>query len=157
EIAAGDLEYYRLSYVNSTYFPVGRESAFLLRGDLGHAGGLGNKPLPFFKSYFAGGPDTVRGFRPFSLGPRDELGNTIGGATRVILGAEFLFPVPGADKENSLRLSTFLDTGQVFGAGQQIQFVDLRAAAGVGLNWLSPFGPLRISYAFPVRTQDGDQ
>jgi len=157
EVATGDLEYYRLSYVNSTYFPIGRESAFLLRGDLGHAGGLGGTPLPFFKSYFAGGPDTVRGFRPFSLGPRDELGNTVGGATRVILGGEFLFPVPGADKENSLRLSTFLDSGQVFAAGQPIDLGELRAAVGFGLNWLSPFGPLKISFAFPVRTQPGDQ
>jgi outer membrane protein insertion porin family len=157
EFAGGDLSYYRLSYIHATYFPVGRESAILLRTDLGYADGLGDKPLPFFKAYFAGGPDTVRGYRPFSLGPRDEFGNSVGGNMRVIAGTEFLFPVPGADKEASLRMSTFLEAGQVYAPSQRVDLGDMRASAGLGLHWLSPFGPLKLSYAFPLNARDGDQ
>jgi outer membrane protein insertion porin family len=156
ELAGGDLTYYRLSYTHNWYTPIGREYALLLRGDLGYANGLGGKPLPFFKSYYAGGPDSVRGYRPFSLGPRDEFGNSVGGTTKVILGTEFLFPVPGADKEQSLRLTTFYDLGQVYADGQKVDLSELRSSVGVGLSWLSPFGPLKLSYAFPLNARTGD-
>jgi outer membrane protein insertion porin family len=157
EIAGGDLTYYRLGYTHNFYTPIGREYALLLRTDLGHAAGLGGQPLPFFKSYYAGGPDSVRGYRPFSLGPRDAFGNSTGGTTKIIAGAEFLFPVPGADKDNSLRLTTFFDTGQVYGEGEKLDLAELRYAVGVGLSWLSPFGPLKISFAVPLKVRDGDQ
>jgi outer membrane protein insertion porin family len=157
ELAGGDLTYYRLSYVHQWFTPIGRDYALLLRGELAYADGLGGKPLPFFKSYYAGGPDSVRGYRPFSLGPRDEFGNSVGGNTKVIAGAEFLFPVPGADKEQSLRLTGFYDLGQVYAGGQKLDLGELRSSVGVGLSWLSPFGPLKLSYAVPVKARDGDQ
>jgi outer membrane protein insertion porin family len=157
EFAFGDLSYYRLSYNIGWYTPIARDLAILLRTDLGHAAGLGDKPLPFFKSYYAGGPDSVRGYQPFSLGPKDIAGNSIGGATKITGGAELLFPVPGADKDLSLRLSGFLDMGQVFGQDQKIELGELRASTGIALSWLSPFGPLKISFAVPLNARDEDQ
>src|SRR6185503_9425019 len=83
ELAGGDLSYYRINLQQQQYFPLTRIYTFMLRGDLGYAHGLGDKPVPFFKSYYAGGPDSVRGYRPFSLGPLDVQGNAIGGNTKV--------------------------------------------------------------------------
>ena len=157
EFAGGGLQYYRLSYVHQLYAPLSRDLTALLRTDLGYAGGLGDKPLPFFKSYFAGGPDSVRGYRPFSLGPRDIFGNAIGGSVKVTGAAEVLFPVPGADREQSLRLSTFVDFGQVYAPDTKIDLGELRFSGGVGLSWLSPFGPLRLSLGMPLNARDGDQ
>jgi outer membrane protein insertion porin family len=157
EVAFGDLTYYRLSYNIGWYTPIARDLAILVRTDLGHANGLGGKPLPFFKAYYAGGPDSVRGYQPFSLGPKDLVGNAIGGATKITGGAELLFPVPGADRDQSLRLSGFFDMGQVYAQDQKIELGELRASAGIGLSWLSPFGPLRISFAVPLNARDGDQ
>jgi outer membrane protein insertion porin family len=157
ELANGDLQYYKLSYVHSWYYPVSQNVTSLLRADLGYAAGLGGQPLPFFKAYFAGGPDTVRGYRPFSLGPRDIIGNTIGGNRRLIVGSELLFPVPGADKEQSLRLSAFIDGGQVYAEGAKVDLHEMRYAAGIGLSWLSPFGPLKISFSVPLNDKPGDQ
>jgi outer membrane protein insertion porin family len=157
EFADGDLQYYKLNYTHSWYYPVSQNVTSLLRADFGYAAGLGGKPLPFFKSYFAGGPDSVRGYRPFSLGPRDDIGNTIGGNRRLIVGSELLFPVPGADKEQSLRLSAFIDGGQVYGEGAKVDLHELRYAAGIGLSWLSPFGPLKISFSVPLNDKPGDQ
>ncbi len=157
EVAFGDLTYYRLSYNLGWYTPVGRDLSFLVRTDLGHANGLGGRPLPFFKSYYAGGPDSVRGYQPFSLGPKDVFGNAIGGNTKITGGAELLFPVPGADRDQSLRLSWFLDMGQVYGEGEKIDLAALRASTGLGLSWLSPFGPLRLSFAVPLNARAGDQ
>jgi len=157
EFANGDLQYYKMSYVHQWYYPVSQNVTSLLRADLGYAAGLGGKPLPFFKAYFAGGPDTVRGYRPFSLGPRDEFGNSVGGNRRLVVGSELLFPVPGADKEQSLRLSAFIDGGQVYGEGSKFDLHEMRYAAGVGLSWLSPFGPLKVSLSVPLNDKPGDQ
>src|SRR3954471_13828688 len=67
EIAAGDLKYYRLNFQQSYSFRLSRLYTLLLRGDLGYAHGLGERPVPFFKAYYARGPDSVRGYRAFSL------------------------------------------------------------------------------------------
>jgi outer membrane protein insertion porin family len=153
----GDLQYYRLNFQQSYYWRLTRLYTLLLRGDLGYSAGLGGRPVPFFKAYYAGGPDTVRGYRPFSLGPRDPEGNSTGGNTKVIGGAEFLFPMPGATAEQSLRLGAFIDAGQVYGPGAPVRLGDLRYAGGFALQWLSPFGPLRLSIANPLNRRDDDQ
>ncbi len=157
ELASGDLQYYRLGFQNQWYYPLSRTYTLMLRGDLGYAGGFSNRPLPFFKAYFVGGPDSVRGYRAFSLGPRDVNGNAVGGRTKVAGGAEFLFPMPGASREQSLRLAAFLDGGQVYGQGAKVELAELRYSVGLSLHWLSPFGPLRLSMANPLNSKDGDQ
>jgi outer membrane protein insertion porin family len=155
EIAGGDLQYYRLGYNQQYYRPLSRRFTMFLNGDIGVAGGLGGLPLPFFKNYYVGGPGSVRGFRPYSLGPKDLDGNSLGGSRRLVGSAELLFPVPGAEQDKSLRLALFIDGGQVFGEFQKVSFSDLRFSAGIGLAWNSPFGPLRISFANPLNAQDG--
>src|SRR5687767_2497192 len=155
ELAGGDLQYYRLGYQHQWYRPLTRTLTLHLGGDIGYAAGYGGKPLPFFKNYFAGGPGTVRGYRPFSLGPLDELGNTTGGNRRVIGTAEVLFPMPGAEQDRSLRLAAFLDGGQVYAS--KIDFGDLRYATGIALFWSSPMGPLRLSWAHALNPKDGDR
>jgi outer membrane protein insertion porin family len=157
ELAFGGLEYYRLSYVHQYYAALSRDVSLLLRADLGYADGTGGQPLPFFKSYYAGGPDSVRGYRPFSLGPRDIFGNAIGGNVKVTGGSELLLPIPGADRDQSLRFSTFVDFGQVYGAEQKVDLGELRFSAGLALSWLSPFGPLKLSFGVPLNAKDGDQ
>ncbi len=157
EVAGGDLRYYRLGYQYQWFYPLTRAYTLSLRADLGYAHGIDDRPVPFFKAYFAGGPDTVRGYRPFSLGPRDILGNSIGGNTKVVGSAEFLFPMPGASAEQSLRLAAFVDGGQVYAENAKVDLGELRYAAGIGLQWLSPFGPLRLSIAQPLNAKDGDE
>jgi len=157
EVAGGDLKYYRLNFQQSYYWRLTRLYTLLLRGDVGYSAGLGGRPVPFFKAYYAGGPDSVRGYRAFSLGPRDPEGNSTGGNIKVIGGAEFLFPMPGATAEQSLRLGAFIDAGQVYAPDTQVRLGDLRYAAGFALQWLSPFGPLRLSVANPLNRRDDDQ
>jgi outer membrane protein insertion porin family len=157
EIAGGDLQFYRLGYQHQWFTPIGRAYAFSLRGDIGMADGLRDKPLPFFKNYYLGGPDTVRGYDTYSLGPRDAQNNALGGDRKVLGSAEFHFPMPGATKETALRLATFLDFGQVYAAGQKIDLGELRYSAGVALNWNSPFGQLRLSFGVPLNDREGDR
>ena len=155
ELAGGDLQYVRLGYQHQWYFPLTRELTLLAGGDIGIAGGLAGKPLPFFKNFFAGGPGTVRGFRSFSMGPQDELGNVLGGNRKVTGSLELLFPMPGASQDPSLRLAGFIDGGNVF--AQSFNFSDLRYSTGLAFFWTSPFGPLRLSYAQPLNAKGTDR
>ena len=155
EIAAGDLQYYRLVYQHQYYRPLTRTFTGHLGAEIGWAGGYADNPLPFFKNFFAGGPGSVRGYRSFSLGPRDELGNAIGGNRKFVGVAEVLFPMPGAEQDKSLRLATFIDGGQIY--NNKIDFGEFRYAAGIGLFWSSPLGPLRLSLAYPLNARDDDR
>jgi outer membrane protein insertion porin family len=155
ELAGGDLSYYRLGYQHQWYKPLTRALTLHLGGEIGYAAGFGDKPLPFFKNFFAGGPGSVRGYRPFSLGPIDELGNASGGNRKLVGTAEVLFPMPGAEQDRSLRLAAFIDGGQVY--GNKIELGELRYAAGLALFWSSPLGPLRLSFARPLNDKPGDR
>jgi outer membrane protein insertion porin family len=157
EFGIGDLKYYRLQYDQQWLYPLSRTFTLFLNGQLGYGGGYGGLPLPFFKNYYAGGPGSVRGFKPFTLGPQDIFGDPIGGDRKIVGNAEVLFPVPGAENDKSLRLGAFVDAGQVYGVGEKLDLSELRYSAGVSLSWRSPFGPLRLSAAQPLNDQPGDQ
>jgi outer membrane protein insertion porin family len=155
ELAGGDLQYYRLTFNEKAFFPLSRRVTLALTGDLGYVRGLGGKEVPFFKNFYAGGPDSVRGYKPFSLGQQDVQGNVLGGTRKSVGSAELLFPLPGAEGDKSLRLAAFIDGGQVYAAGQKVDLGDLRYSAGIGLAWSSPFGPLRLSVAQPLNNKSG--
>jgi outer membrane protein insertion porin family len=154
----GDLSYYKLNYLIQWFTPLPANFVWMLRGDVGYGGGLGNKPLPFFKAYYAGGVGSVRGYDTASLGPQDNQGNTIGGRRKIIGNAELFFPLPGAKaNDQSVRLSVFADAGQIYDNGSQPQLESFRYSVGAGLAWNSPIGPLKFSYGYPVNKKVGDR
>jgi len=159
-LPGGSLEYYRASYLASVFFPLGRQYSLKFSNEWSYGNGYGNtNSLPFFKNFYAGGASSVRGYQNESLGPRDILppNNPIGGNKRVLATAEFYFPVPGTSVHNrSMRFSTFLDAGQVYGPGQRIDFAQIRTSFGVAFDWFSPIAPLSISIARPLNNQPGD-
>lgn len=159
----GSLQYYKLSLQHQQYFDFGRDFILMLNGEIGYGGGLNDKPLPFFKNFYAGGTSTVRGFKTATLGPKDSEGDALGGDQRYIANAELYFPIPGLTDDKSLRFSTFIDGGAAFGPGDDLgrfetfAFEDLRWSAGVALLWVSPLGPLKFSLATPLVSKTGDE
>ena len=163
-IPGGDLQYAKFNYLQRWYIPLAKSYTLYLRGEGAIGRGFDGKPLPTFKRFYAGGIGSVRGYDTNSLGPRDSDGTILGGDRRVTGSAEILFPFPGLEKDKSVRLSTFLDFGQIFTSQSVIgatastfNYVPgMRYSAGIGLNWQSPFGPLAISWANPLNKKDGD-
>jgi outer membrane protein insertion porin family len=153
-LPGGSLRYYKAGYQHQWYYPLSRYYTVMLNGEAGYGKGVGDKPLPFFKNYYAGGPTTVRGYAPSGIGPKDVNENAIGGSRRIIGNAEFLMPFPGLANERSVRVSVFADTGLV---GETYQFSDLRYSVGLAVAWVSPLGPLKINYAKPMKNQPGDR
>lgn len=155
-IPGGDLTFYRASYQLQQYIPLSKTFTLMFNGDFGYADGYGDSTsLPFYKNFYAGGVNTVRGYKAGSLGPKDTNGDSLGGTRRVIGNAELLWGVPGMEK--SLRLGLFFDAGQVFGQGQDIDFGDLRYSTGISAAWISPVGPLKFSFGQALNKQEGDK
>jgi outer membrane protein insertion porin family len=159
EIApSGSLQYYRGIYQDQYFHPLFRTATLALNGEVGYGRGFGNKPYPIFKNFYAGGIGSVRGYEGSSLGPHSaDNGDPLGGASRVVLNAELQLPFPGSGNDRTLRWFTFLDGGNVFAEGQNIQLSDLRYSAGIGITWVSPVGPLKLSYGKPLNAKPDDR
>lgn len=156
-IPPGGLHYFRAIYQNQWFHSFSRSLTLLLNGEVGFATGYGGKPLPFFKSLYAGGTGSVRAYDSNSLGPRDVTGTALGGTRRIVGNAELLFPVPGQGNDRSMRLSVFVDGGQVFADGAKTSLGDIRYSAGAGFAWNSPFGPMKLSFGTPMNKKEGDR
>lgn len=150
-----DLQYYRLTYQYQQFMPLTTRFTLAFNGEVGVGGGYDGKAYPLFKNFYAGGIGSVRGYDGGSLGPRDALGDPLGGTRRINGSVEALLPLPGADR--TLRALAFVDAGQVWGAGEPVRLGDLRYSAGIGIAWISPIGPLKLSYAYPLKTQPLDR
>ena len=154
-LPGGTLRYYKASYQYQQYFPLTRDYTLMWNGEAGYGGGLSGKPLPFFKNFFAGGVNSVRGYRNSSLGPRDQNGDPQGGDRKLLSNAEFLFPFPGLGNDRSARLSAFVDAGLI--SDTKYSFSDFRYSTGMALLWVSPLGPLKISVAYPIAAKAQDK
>jgi len=148
-----DLKYYKTQYQYQRYFPLSRLYTLMLNGELGYGKGYGDKPLPFFKNFYVGGVNSLRGYRTYTVSPKDANNNPRGGSHKVLGNAEFMFPFPGLENDRSVRMSAFMDAGF---AGETYQASDLRYSTGVSVLWVSPMGPLKISVAMPLRPKPGD-
>ncbi|MEQ6290451.1 outer membrane protein assembly factor BamA [Vogesella sp. GCM10023246] len=158
-LPGGDLQYYRVTHSESWFWPVSKNFTFALSGDVGFANSYGQtKRLPFFQNFYVGGIGSVRGYDSGSLGLRDSDGDALGGTRKMSGSAELLFPFPGMRDNRSLRASVFFDAGTVWDdKDTSVTATDaLRYSTGVGLAWLSPIGPMKFSYAFPLGKKEGD-
>ncbi|WP_183723124.1 MULTISPECIES: outer membrane protein assembly factor BamA [Paraburkholderia] len=155
----GSTQYYKTDVQAQYYYSFARGFVLGMNFQAGYGNGLGGKPYPIFKNYYAGGIGSVRGYEPSSLGPRDAKTNDpIGGSKMVVGNIELTFPLPGTGYDRTLRVFTFIDGGNVWGdEGTSIGSNGLRYAYGVGLAWISPIGPLKLSLGFPVTKHEGDQ
>ena len=107
----------------------------------------------YFKRYFPGGINSVRGFDERSLGPADENGNEFGGSKQLVNNLELVFPLAS---DAGLRGVVFFDAGNSFDDEESLDFGELRKAYGFGFRWLSPAGPIRIEFGIPLDPEDDE-
>ena len=154
---AGDLRYLRTNLQYQQYWPLPAKMTLGLNAELGIGKGFGGKPYPLFKNFYGGGLGSVRVFEQGSLGVVDPTGAFIGGAKRLNVNAEVYFPVPGTGNDKSLRLFAFTDVGNVWRDDEKIRANSLRVSSGLGLSWISPVGPLKLSWGTPVQAKPTDR
>ncbi|KTD24006.1 outer membrane protein assembly factor BamA [Legionella maceachernii] len=156
------LAYYKASYMTRFYQPLIRGFIFTALGNVGYGNTFNRDGLPFFENYYAGGiayPGQVRGYDSYSLGPRDNNFNALGGNFLVNGSAGLILPYPLS--RDTVRTTIFADVGNVY-ASRIPTFLTgtdsgpLRYSAGVSVEWRSPFGPLAFSLAKALNKQRFD-
>ncbi|WP_028454642.1 outer membrane protein assembly factor BamA [Chitinilyticum litopenaei] len=152
-----EINYYKLSISNRFYMTPIDGFTFMWNMDLGYGDGYSDGELPFYKNFFAGGVNSVRGYKSGSLGPKDNNGDSKGGDRRFVNNFEIFTPVPGMKDDQSMRLSAFVDMGGIWGYGEEVDSSGLRYSAGVGFTWLSPVGPIKLVYGQAIGAKEGDK
>ncbi|MGW8341005.1 outer membrane protein assembly factor BamA [Xanthomonas axonopodis pv. khayae] len=173
------VEYYKLNYQISNYWPIIPALVLNTRFELGYGDSYGKDStrvltnpdgstrtvtatgLPFYENFYAGGTNSVRGFEDNTLGPRSEAingytrGQPLGGSFKTVGSVEMYFPK--LFDSPSARVSAFVDFGNVYNGVDNFKANELRASTGVALLWRAPVGPISISYAFPLKKEDNDE
>jgi outer membrane protein insertion porin family len=158
-VPGSDLTYWKLTYNGKFYTPFIGDSVLNFRTNLGVTDAYGkeeNAVVPFYDKFYAGGFSTVRGFEQNTLSPKGSTGTAIGGDLKTVFNLEWIFPMPFVEDTGNMRLSAFYDVGNVYATPEDFEAKELRTAAGIAFVWLSPVGPLTLSYAKPIDYQDGD-
>jgi outer membrane protein insertion porin family len=169
-LPGSEVEFWNLNYDYLQFLPMGKWLTLMINSEAGYGQALGDTTsMPPYRQFFAGGPETVRGYRESRLGPKDSFGNPYGGNIKFTNQIELLLPMP-AKWRNSARFSLFFDAGNVF-SNDDVNFVGkdgitpveyefafdkLRYSTGVAVQWMAPLGVFRFSYAIPLNEFKGN-
>jgi outer membrane protein insertion porin family len=142
----GDNHFYKLIWTWSRYNTLGKPdqvNVLATRLKIGYVQKLfKDKYVPTFDRFYAGGAYTIRGYSENTLGPRDAEGNIVGGGLMLLVNAELRKSLFW-----KLGYTVFLDAGNVWAEPTNFKVSDIRLTGGVGLQFFTPIGPIRLDYA----------
>jgi len=154
-IFGGQSDFYRAIASYGRYFPAGFwDSQFFVRGTAGALGSYNGSTIPVYENFFVGGIQTVRGFQYGEAGPLDENGDAIGGKNQLFFNFEWIFPVY---MPVGLKGIVFFDVGHGFNNDKGFLLDGARTAAGTGIRWFSPFGPVRLELGINLNPKKGEK
>jgi outer membrane protein insertion porin family len=143
----GSNNFYSVSFDALRYTPLPFwDFRHAIRGRIGYGSGYDGEDFPISEFFYVGGINTVRGFKFGRAGPVTDGNDPEGGNKQLIMNNDLIFPLLSDAKLNGV---LFFDYGKGFAEGDGLD-LDLRAAAGVEVRWLSPFGPLRAAFGRPL-------
>jgi len=152
--------HYILGKVGASYFyPIADQWILNILGETGGMQGYNDENVQINERFFMGG-NNLRGFEKAGVGPRDILTEDALGGNMFYRGtAEMSFPI-GLPQEMGILGHAFTDIGSLWNVDETgVGIVDenkLRGAAGVGVSWRSPMGPIRVDLAVPYAKTDYD-
>ncbi|MER8972275.1 MULTISPECIES: outer membrane protein assembly factor BamA [unclassified Mesorhizobium] len=162
----GDAKFIKVTARGSVYQTLSEQLDLvgLISGGAGHVQGYGSGDLRVF-DHFQSSDRMIRGFEYGGIGPvaSGPSGDHLGGTTYFNASAEAQFPLPVIPESFGLRGAVFADAATLYGSklasglvNSSTTGMEWRASVGVGLMWASPFGPIRIDYAIPVKKEKTD-
>ncbi|BAV45481.1 surface antigen [Mesorhizobium loti] len=164
----GDAKFVKITGRGSVYQTLSEQLDLvgLISGGAGHVEGYGNDGNLRIFDQFQSTDRMIRGFAYGGIGPvaSGTSGDHLGGTTYFNASAEAQFPLPVVPESFGLRGAVFADAATLYGSkiadqtlvDQSSTGMKLRASVGLGLMWASPFGPIRIDYAIPVKKEASD-
>ncbi len=156
----GDSEHFQTELKIANFYRFTDSAGFFL-GSFLEAGYIASiKEVKINDRFFLNG-DRIRGFKNLGIGPRDiGTGDSLGGEIYYLARNELNFPL-GLPDDLGLSGLAFVDIGTIYntnGTGSSIKDeTNLRAAAGVGLTWISPFGPVKVFLSKPFLKENYDK
>jgi outer membrane protein insertion porin family len=151
----GQSDFYRSIGIFGKYFPAGFwNSTFFVRGTAGTVRSYNGSIIPVYENFFVGGLQTMRGFKYGEAGPLDENGDPVGGTNQLFFNLEWIFPVYAPA---GLKGIVFFDVGHGFNDDKGFLLNGARTAAGTGIRWFSPFGPIRLEIGFNLSPKKGEK
>jgi len=154
----GELDFYKLSFEASKYFPLPKKFVFQAHTEIRFAGGYNDKGLPLFENFLLG-TNRMRGFRFDEIGPLDNSGLALGGDSSLIfnLSLNYLF-------SGGIAGFLFYDRGQVYGSkgdlsrttANRYDLSNMRHDYGFGLRINSPMGRISLTWGFKLDRKLGE-
>ena len=152
----GDYRYFNISADHTSYEPVNESITLKLSGSLNLSKGYSGKTLPFYKRHFGGGTGSVRGFGNKTLGPLYPNGKAKGGELSILGSANLISPAFFFDDNEKMRMSAFIDAGNIYEKSSNIKLGDIRMSTGFGFAYLSPIGAIGAYISTPIIKKSGD-
>ncbi len=152
-MAVGDqTDYFLVSEVAASIYQALWNERLVLaaRGKIGSIVGTDTGSIPATKRFYSGGGGSVRGYDFKSVGPLDAENEPVGGRSVVEVGAEARIRVT-----KSIGVVPFIEGGNVFDQKLPNFSDDYQWAAGIGGVYLTPIGPIRVDFAFPINRRPG--
>ena len=150
----GDNDFYKFIASYGRYIPYKYGSAFFLRATVGTVRTYSGENVPVYERFFVGGMNTVRGFKYGEAGPLDETGEAIGAKNQLIFNSEWIFPIY---QPAGLKGVLFFDAGHGFDTEDGFLLNGIRTAAGFGIRWFSPLGPIRLEMGFNLNPKKSER
>lgn len=155
---AGDAEFTKLEGSTSWYFPLFWKTVFHVKGAAGQVFENETDKLPVYERFYLGGLSSMRGFDYADISPIDPAtGDRIGGDKMWYTNWEFIFPIA---ESQGVQGVLFFDAGKVLNDDENWSVDSYRKSVGVGMNWLSPMGPLRVFWGYnldPLEDEDNSK
>ena len=135
----------------SHFVGFGRGLVLASAARLGLARTIEDEVLIPSERFFAGGANSVRGYREDDLGPRSIFDGADGGEGLLVLNGELRFPI-----YRWLKGVSFVDVGNVYPKARDISFTDLQIGVGAGARFDTPFGLIRFDLGIPANRRSFD-
>jgi len=144
----GNVDYYKLDFRGAQYYPTFefQNQVMSVMGRAGVIDSYGDSTsVPYYYSFFLGGPYTLRGFEYNDVAPRNSAGLLRGGKSYGMLSLEY-----SMDVVNPIRIAAFYDAGFVNPGAYDFNPSGLHDNIGIGLQLFVAGAPLRLDYAIPL-------
>jgi outer membrane protein insertion porin family len=150
-----DNNFTKYNFEASQYWPLWWKFVGHVRGNISYAEAFGDThTLPVQERFLLGGINTIRGFRNFTVGPKDPVtDNPIGGNKAFFMNHEVLFPLYEPLKMRGL---VFFDLGNAFQEGEPFKW-SVKRSVGIGVRFTSPLGALRLEIGLNLAPKHGER
>ncbi|MBI4684454.1 MAG: outer membrane protein assembly factor BamA [Nitrospirae bacterium] len=147
-----ETDFIKAIFTGSIYKAISRRFVVAVSLKSGIAQGFRDtRELPLVERFFLGGRTTVRGYEQDTLGPKGANGTPTGGNTFILANLELRTSLG-----RNFGFVTFLDGGNVWAKIDEIDIMEMKYTAGIGIRYDTPVGPLRIDYGHKLDRKTGE-